>query len=153
MAYSQAQKLLIAAIFAAALLLSLLVFFGGKDEELAVSDFKGALLSSEKFSVVMDLRGASTAEGKRAVMQCGVDLAASLNLLGKNETYSFAYEGEECTQIGKIGPIADCEKQYPGSFLFRLSPGTSGSKLYKTRAEIQVPSFYEGSCIIVQSGQ
>ncbi|MEM2963150.1 MAG: hypothetical protein QXW70_01585 [Candidatus Anstonellales archaeon] len=146
------QKHILIFLLAITLTIALAVIFAFfvTEQEVSINEFKQSIEKSQSFYVVMDLRNARTAEGRRAVMQCGVDIVASLNLLGKNQTYIVAYDNNKCIYENRTTSVAECESIYSRYFKLHISEGTGGSKFYTNRAEIQIPSFYEGSCTIVQ---
>ncbi|PIN83998.1 hypothetical protein COV61_01465, partial [Candidatus Micrarchaeota archaeon CG11_big_fil_rev_8_21_14_0_20_47_5] len=127
-----------------------LFFLKNQDNEITTEEFLKSVESSEKFVLVQDLRGAENTEQRRAVINCGIDLAGSLGLLGKEpENIKIAaYEGENCIIENRTTSIAECEPLKWGAIAFNVKYGQEGTKFYPNRAEIEVSPIYGGRCLI-----
>lgn len=144
------QDAILLFLLAVVLLLAVLFFLKNQNGEITPEEFLKSVSSSEKFVLVQDLRGANNVEQRRAVINCGIDLAGSLGLLGKEpENIKIAaYEGETCIIENRTASIAECESQKWGAVAFNIKYGQEGTKFYPNRAEIEVSPIYGGRCLI-----
>lgn len=109
--------------------------------------FQQNLGNAHDVAVVMDLSYTARGNASDKLMQCGVDLAQSLALVGKNVTpYAIDPDGKTCYTGNRTTTADLCATEYGKLFVFRLSIGPNNSTLRERGAEIQVNQNYAGTC-------
>ncbi len=95
-------------------------------------DFLKALANAKDVYIIMDLNNGY----KQGVMNCGVGIAGSEGLAGKNK-HIFAFEGNVCVRTDKNTSINECIRDAKNGVIFEIVGGNE-TKYYKNRLKIGV---------------
>jgi hypothetical protein len=141
--------------FVKVLLLIFLVLLGciiTGEQTISLSEFKNELNKSGSISVVMDTRSSPSAG---VVMQCGVDIAQTLGMIGKYEAVknkTFVYEDDRCVYWNKTSSINECESLISGSTVFYVQYNSTKNStfFYKSKAVIEGDVSFLTDCAIAR---
>ena len=119
------------------------------DETVDPAVFARAVSSSDKLFIIQDLRGSSNNDIRRNILQCGVDFASSIKLVGKNLTI-FAFENNTCTSIDGFRSVKECENDVGSSPYIFIKEGQEGNNLfYKNKLVVNIGKNYTiNSCSV-----
>lgn len=140
-------------LIASALVLSLL-FCGCAQQQckadtsvnVSKADFENTLSSADRVTIIMDLRGAPSA-ARDKILQCGVDLAGSQGLVGKNLTI-LAFDGDKCIGSPINGSICDCYSKTQGSTVLQAQYGAEQPEFYNNTLVIGINENSSTGCDI-----
>jgi hypothetical protein len=114
--------------------------------EVDADTFKGIFANADNLYIVMDVRDAPDDATSTAILQCGVDFAASNGTGGKTVTpISLSKDG--CVAPDGMHPTKDCFALLPGGLTIYVKEGSGGVKYYSNGMVVRVSSNYTvGTC-------
>jgi hypothetical protein len=120
------------------------------EQTISLSDFKKELNSSKSIAIVMDTRNALL---QGVVMQCGVNTAGRLGVLGMYDrlgNQTFVYEDGQCTSAAVNSSIEECESLVSNSIVFyiRYNPAKNSTSFYKSKAVVEGDGDFLSDCPI-----
>lgn len=147
----QVSKMNIRTIITIALLLSALFVFYRvytySEPTLSYDEFLTYLSNAQKFYIVMDIRNVDSTVATN-IMQCGVDFAGSLGLLGK-KMFVYAIDSTSCVSENETSSISSCIPFLnPSDGLVLHINGIEGTYFYQNKALIKIEETYEHECSI-----
>jgi hypothetical protein len=120
----------------------------GDGQEITIEEFKGILSSQTDFSILMVMEQ-DTAKNK-PIVECAVGFAEGLSSIGKSPK-NYGIEGGSCIKPDLSNTtLAECEKEFAGSYQLVIKYGAPSTRLYSKKAAFFVDES-SSNCSIVRA--
>jgi hypothetical protein len=117
-------------------------------QEITIEEFKGILSSQEDFSILMIMEQDTTKN--KPIVECAVGFAGGLSSIGKSPK-NYGIEGDSCVKSDlSNATLAECEKEFAGSYQFIIKYGVPSTHLYAKKAAFFVDES-SSNCSIAQA--
>jgi hypothetical protein len=118
------------------------------EQEITIEEFKGILSSQEDFSILMMMEQDTTKN--KPIVECAIGFAEGLASIGKN-LKNYGIEGDSCVKSDLSNTtLAECEKEFAGSYQFVIKYGVPSTHLYSKKAAFSVDES-SSNCSIVRA--
>lgn len=133
-------------------LFSLLFVFGcpntaeDNGKPVTKAEFLSTLTAAQQVSIIMDARNAPSA-GSDRVLQCGVDLAGSEGLAGKNLSI-YAFDKTGACFGKKNTSVSECLSEAKGSTILQVKYGPENVSFFENKMIVFVNENTTAPCLI-----